>query len=279
MSPSTVLLAVSAVLLLSTATSAFNVTRILNQYPDFSNFNALLTSTGLITDINSRMAITVLALTNDRIGELARRPDDVQKRLLSTHIVLDYYDVLKLNKLRDTKTILTTLYQSTGVADDMQGFLDVIHKADGSIVFGSAMKGAPQDIKLLGSVASQPYNISVLSISKPIFAPGIDGSYKPVSAPPPKSAAAPVNEVPPPAVAESPEEEVADAPAEADGPVASDAPADAPAADTPADATAADAPSADADDQTKPKSAAGKHVISGVSLGFVVALASLLAVH
>ncbi|XP_075499368.1 fasciclin-like arabinogalactan protein 3 [Primulina tabacum] len=278
MSPSTIL-AISAVLLLSTATSAFNVTRILNQYPDFSEFNGLLTKTGLFADINSRAAITVLALTNDHIAELAGKPEDVQKRLLSTHIVLDYYDILKLNKLRDTKTILTTLYQSTGVADDMQGFLDVIHKADGSIVFGSAMKGAPHDIKVLGSVASQPYNISVLSISKPIFAPGIDGSYKPVSAPPPKAAAAPANKVPPPAVAESPEEEVADAPAEADGPVASDAPANAPAADAPADAPVADGPSADANDQPKPKSAAGKHVISGMSLGFVVALASLLVIH
>ncbi|KAL3650961.1 hypothetical protein CASFOL_007364 [Castilleja foliolosa] len=277
MSPSTgstVLLLISAVLLLSTSTtSAFNITRLLDQYPDFSQFNALLTQTHLYEDINSRKSITVLALTNDRLGVLAGKSEDVIKRILSTHVILDYYDALKLNKLKGNTTILTTLYQATGTADDQQGFLNVAHNADG-ISFGSAMAGAPSDSKLVASVASQPYNISVLSVSKVIVAPGIDGAL--LAPPPPKPASSPApaaSKVPPPA--ESPEDDLpADGP-EADAP---DAEADAPASlEAPAAAPGSDAAPADdvVDDQTAPpKNAGGKKMVSGVTIGLIVTLVS-----
>ena len=140
------------------------------------------------------------------------------------------------------------------------------------------MPGSQIDAQLEGSVASMPYNISVLSISHVIIANGIDGNYTPVAAPPPN--APPPAEVPAPA--ESPEEP-ADAPV-ADGPTPSEAPADAPAADAPADAPEADAPTADAPaaDNTpvadaNAKSGAGKQVASSLSLGFIVALVSFIA--
>ncbi|PIN03075.1 hypothetical protein CDL12_24402 [Handroanthus impetiginosus] len=272
---------VSAVLLLSTTTtSAFNITRLLGQYPDFSEFNSLLSKTHLAAEINSRKTITVLALTNGRLGDISGKPEDVQKRILSNHVVLDYYDLLKLNKLKDTKTVLTTLFQATGIANEQQGFLNVVHSKDGSILFGSAMRGAPIDAKLEGSVASQPYNISVLSVSHPIIAPGIDGTLTPVSAPPPKATAPAADKVPPPA-ASPVEEEPADAPtadSDADAPVPAPAPA---VADAPADAPSPDAP-ADADDNqsSPPTNAAGKQIVSGVSLGLMVALvSSFLAAH
>ncbi|KAL6533798.1 hypothetical protein OROHE_013631 [Orobanche hederae] len=274
---SSILLLVSVMLLLSTATiSAFNITRILQRYPDFARFNSLLSQTYLAEEINHRKTITVLALTDDRIGDLSGKPEDVAKRILSTHVILDYYDVLKLNKLRGNKTVMTTLYQATGTADDQQGFLNVAHNNDG-IFFGSAMRGAPIDSKLEGSVASQPYDISVLSISHPIVAPGIDGTWRPISAPPPKATApAPkasaAPKVPPPA--ETPEDDLpADAPAAyADAPAAyadASAPADAPASAPGSDAEEADA-DPNADNQSPPRSAAtGKKVVSGVSIGLI----------
>ncbi|KAL6556547.1 hypothetical protein OROGR_005835 [Orobanche gracilis] len=267
---STALLLVSVVLLLSTATiPAFNITRILQRYPDFARFNNLLSQTHLAEEINHRKTITVLALTDDRIGDLSGKPEDVAKRILSTHVILDYYDVLKLNKLRGNKTVMTTLYQATGTADDQQGFLNVAHNNDG-IFFGSAMRGAPIDAKLEGSVASQPYDISVLSISHPIVAPGIDGTWRPISAPPPKAtAAAPkpptAPKVPPPA--ETPEDDLpADAPvAYADAPTPVNAPAGAPGFD----AEAADADTGP-DNQSPPRSnAAGNKVVSCVSIGLI----------
>lgn len=265
-------LLISVVLLLSlSAVSAFNITVLLGRYPGYETFNDLLSRTHLAGEINRRRTITVLALTNDRMAPITAKTEDVQKRILSNHVVLDYYDKVKLNKLKDTRTVLTTLYQASGNADDQQGFLAVVHRKDGSIVFGSAVRGAPLDSRLEGPVAAQPYNISVLSISQPIIGPGIDGEWKPVEDVPPAKSPAPAKKPSPPPAAASPieEEVVADAPAEEEAAPAP-APADGPVADTPA---------ADADDDSssEPKSAAGRKAVSGVSFGLVVALVSFLA--
>ncbi|CAA0831941.1 Fasciclin-like arabinogalactan protein 3 [Striga hermonthica] len=272
MSPSTISFIFTSFLLLSTTITAHNITSILDQYPDFSQFNALLSQTHLAEVINHRKPLTILALTNARLADdLSGKPEDVVKRILSTHVLLDYYNVLKLNKLRGNHTIITTLYQSTGTADDQQGFINVAHN-QGGIFFGSAMKGAPTDSKLEGSVAALPYNISVLSVSHVIVAPGIDGSWRPinVSAPPPKEAAAAAPEVEAPA--ESPED---DLPA-ADGPdVDVETPASAPAPGPGPNAAPADV---EADDEVTvpPASASWRTAVSGSSVGLVAAAALVL---
>ncbi|KAL0393885.1 UNVERIFIED_CONTAM: Fasciclin-like arabinogalactan protein 14 [Sesamum latifolium] len=189
MSRSAMILIAAAVLLISSAatTSAFNITLMLEHYPEFSEFNNLLSRTGLAAEINRRRTVTVLALSAGRLGALNSRTEDVQKRILSNHVVLDYYDTTKLNKLKNGKAVLTTLYQASGTADDQQGFINVIHNTEGHIIFGSAEKGSPMSSQLEGAVVAQPYNISVLSISSPIIANGIDGSWTPMppmSAPP-----------------------------------------------------------------------------------------------
>ena len=276
-----VLISAVVLLSLSSAVSAFNITILLSRYPGYETFNDLLSRTHLAGEINRRRTITVLALTNDRMSAITAKSEDVQKRILSNHVVLDYYDNVKLNKLKNVRTVLTTLYQASGSADDQQGFLAVVHRLDGSIVFGSAVKGAQLDSRLEGSVAAQPYNISVLSISQPIIGPGIDGEWKPVveeATPPPANSPAPSKKAsPPPALAASPieEEVVADAPEEDTA-----APAPAPADGPVADADAADAEAADDDDKSSSshkKSTAGKQAVSGVAFGVVVALASFIA--
>ena len=271
-----VLISVVVLLSLSSAVSAFNITILLSRYPGYETFNELLSRTHLAGEINRRRTITVLALTNDRMSPITAKSEDAQKRILSNHVILDYYDNVKLNKLKNVRTVLTTLYQASGSADDQQGFLAVVHRLDGSIVFGSAVKGAQLDSRLEGSVAAQPYNISVLSISQPIIGPGIDGEWKPVEDLPPAKSPAPSKKSPPPPMAASPieEEVVADAPE-----VATTAPAPAPADGPVADADAADADADAADDKSSShkKSAAGKQAVSGVAFGVVVALASFLA--
>lgn len=131
------------------------------------------------------------------------------------------------------------------------------------------MKNAPVDATLRASVLTQPYNISVLSISHVIVAPGMDGTLPPPATPPPSptpKAAAPVV-VDPPVESPAEEEPAADAPVvEADAPAA-EAPvaADAPVADTPVDDVPADN-----------KSGAVKHTVYGLGLGIVGALVSLV---
>ncbi|XP_060181911.1 fasciclin-like arabinogalactan protein 3 [Lycium barbarum] len=272
MNRSIVPLLCSFLLLAASSASAFNITKILGQYPDYSTFNELLSKSGLATEINHRGTITLLAIPNGAIGDLTSKSEDVLKRVLSTHVVLDYYDPMKLKSMKDKTAKMTNMYQQSGKAAYDQGFLNCTAK-DGSFVFGSAVKGAERDSKLDKSVMNQPYNISILSLSQPIVTPGLDGTLAPVSAPPPK-ANSPAS-APPPAEeeeAESPEEE-AESPSEEE----TEAPSPSEDADSPAPSPDADAPPADAQSPPTPSpSSAGK---LKASLGLFVVLASMVATY
>ncbi|OIT38371.1 PREDICTED: fasciclin-like arabinogalactan protein 3 [Nicotiana attenuata] len=261
-------------LLAATSASAFNITKILSQYSDYSTFNELLSKSGLATEINKRATITILAVPNGAIGDLTSKSDDVLKRELSTYVVLDYYDIPKLRSMKEKTAKFTNMYQQSGKAAYDQGFLNVTAK-DGSFVFGSAVKGAQRDSRLEKSVMNQPYNISILGISQPMVTPGLDGTLAPVSAPPPKATAPSSPESSPPPSddeAESPEEEEAESPVEE-----TEAPSPSEDADSPASSPspADDSPPADAQSPPPPAgSSAGK---LKVSFGLLVVLASMVA--
>ncbi|KAG6598817.1 Fasciclin-like arabinogalactan protein 8, partial [Cucurbita argyrosperma subsp. sororia] len=164
--------------------SAFNITKLLNQFPEFGAFNDYLTKTHLYEQINTRNTITVLALDNATVSAIAKNPLDTVKEILGAHIILDYYDPAKLRKLPVGKpTEITSMFQSTGDAVKQQGFLKIVHNKRGEIEFGSAAKGAPLSAMLVKSVASRPYDISVLQVSAPIVIPGIGVYNLPPPAP------------------------------------------------------------------------------------------------
>ncbi|CAN6483843.1 unnamed protein product [Victoria cruziana] len=161
--------------------SSYDITSILSQFSDFSVFNSYLSQTNLVVEINSRKTITVLAVSNDGMSALSGQPLDAIKRILRLHVILDYYDQQKLQHLSHRSTLLTTLFQTTGTAANEAGFLNVTVLSSGTVAFGSAMKGASLSSNLVKSIASQPYDVSVLQISSVIFPPGLtDGaSYIP----------------------------------------------------------------------------------------------------
>jgi len=270
-------------LLFSSAASAFNITRLLGRFPDFTTFNNYLTQTKLNDLINSRTTITVLAVDNGAIAGLSGKSIDEIKDILSVHVVLDYFDMEKLKELPKKPSTLATLLQSRGVANGQQGFLSVAPVNEAEIVFGSAEKGAKPTSKLVKAVAAQPFNISVLQISAPIVPPGLDfkGSAPPKSSPAPKVAipvAAPKNSaVKSPALAPSPSDVKGLTPSEAptmapesDAPVA-DAPT--PAADAPAGSPVSDAPGAGADSpDLAPESTSSGSSRTGVASGFLVVM-------
>lgn len=222
--------------LYSAAANAFNVTQLLNQYSDFSNFNNYLTQTGLASQINSRQTITLLVVDNSGTSPLSGKPNNVLKNIMSVHVVLDYYDVKKLQNLPNKTAVLTTLFQSSGLASGQQGFLNATDLSSGSVVIGSAVKGATLGANLVKSVASQPYNISVLQISNVIIPFGIDNSKQNSSSsspsPMPSSPLAPTpKKSPPPAATPAPaSSDAPGSPPKPEGPTA-----DAPGSDAPAD--------------------------------------------
>ncbi|XP_077236779.1 fasciclin-like arabinogalactan protein 14 [Tasmannia lanceolata] len=215
--------------LFSSATS-FNITKMLEQHSDFSTFNSYLTQTQVASQINSRNTITILAVDNSAISAVAGKPNDVLKMIMSVHVVLDYYDMDKLQKLSNKTALLTTLFQSSGLATDQQGFINAT-VTKGQVALGSAVPGAGLNANLMNSVGSQPYNISVLQISSAIIPPGIDNvNSSKAQSPPPPPAATPKKA---PTPASSPAKTPASAP-KAATPASPVAPATAPASDAPA---------------------------------------------
>ncbi|CAN1236613.1 Fasciclin-like arabinogalactan protein 8 [Linum grandiflorum] len=164
------------------AVSAHNITEILSDSPDYSQFNDYLTRTGLADEINSRETITVLALNNGAMSDLTKHPDSVVKKALSLLVVLDYFDPAKLHKITDGSSLSTTLYQTTGNAPGNFGFVNITDLQGGKVGFGSAAPGSKLDSSYVKPVKQIPYNISVIEISAPIIAPGM------LTAPAPSSA-------------------------------------------------------------------------------------------
>ncbi|KAI4316233.1 hypothetical protein L6164_024232 [Bauhinia variegata] len=218
----------------SSGIQAFNITRLLGQYPEFGAFNQYIIDSKLVGQINGRRTITVLAIDNSSIASISSRSKDAIKAIISTHVILDYYDEKKLMDLQGSSAILTTLYQASGIAIRRQGFINVA-VFDGEVVFGSAVKGAPLNSKLVKTVATQPYNISVLQVTAPIIPPGIDaqspwpapGAETPLPHRKPKTPSTGDYD----AAAESPEdaEAEAEAPTDAATPTPTPAPAPGPA--------------------------------------------------
>ncbi|KAK9683936.1 hypothetical protein RND81_10G176100 [Saponaria officinalis] len=219
--------------LCATNISAFNITRLLNNHPQFSTFNDLLTQTGVAAEINKRQTITVLVIDNSGMGPISSKPQSTIKKILQTHALLDYYDTNKISDLSiKSGSTAINFFQNTGTAYREQGQTRIVNSG-GDIIFASAMKGAPHDSKMVKSIAAQPYNISVIEISQPIVTPGLDQTAPsgpstspvavPVPAQQPKKAEAPA-----PAV-EGPTEDMgsADGPA-SEGPSVGDEPSSAP---------------------------------------------------
>lgn len=158
---------------MSAVVSGHNITAMLKDFPEYSEFSDYLTKTRLADEVNSRQTITVLALTNSEMDAIAKKPLSVIKSVLSLHIVLDYYDPQKLHKIPEGSTLTTTLYQTTGNAPGKLGFVNITDLKGGKVGFGSAAPGSKLDSSYTKSVKQIPYNISVLEISQPILAPGI----------------------------------------------------------------------------------------------------------
>ncbi|KAI3455173.1 hypothetical protein Pfo_011836 [Paulownia fortunei] len=234
--------------------NAFNITQVLSQYPDFSNFNSYLTETNLAGEINSRQTITVLPVDNSNLSPLSGKSSDVLKNILSLHVILDYFDVQKLQKLTNRSTIVTTLFQTTGLARGQQGFLNVTHLSMDSVVFGSAVPGSTLGSSLVKSIASQPYNLSGIdgtTNSTSNNSPSASPSVPPTSSmspdmPPYMSPPTPAPMAPPtlsqapapsdaPSNAETSAEDVTPAATPGSPPIPIAPTADAPAADAPAD--------------------------------------------
>ncbi|KAG7540794.1 FAS1 domain [Arabidopsis thaliana x Arabidopsis arenosa] len=275
------LLSLTILLVFSKVVTANNITLAFQKYSKFSTMSSLFIKTKLIVPISKYQTITVLAVSNDAISSITNRSEVELRNILMTHIVLDYYDELKLQGIREKSIMLTTLYQTTGLGEEMNGFLN-LSKSEGRVYFGSEVKNSPLNAEYVSTVYHNPFNLSIIQITMPIVAPGLSLAIFPPPPPPVPVAPSPTpmdaSVVPGPSPMNA---------ATAPGPAADDnssdsavpktPPATATATDTPEADSPAPAPSADnekieAADKAKPSCSASK---AGSSFDVILLLAFL----
>ncbi|BBG99265.1 FASCICLIN-like arabinogalactan protein 14 precursor [Prunus dulcis] len=155
----------------SSSSSAFNITQILNKYPEFSIFNDYLTRTQVSNQINERRTLTILVANNEAMSSLVGQPMDVIRKVLSLQVVLDYYNVQKLHNLPVSKsTRIITLLEAADKPSGQQGFVNITNGDTISIVSGA---GSDQALVIRDVVADELFTISVVQINKVIVPSGL----------------------------------------------------------------------------------------------------------
>ncbi|KAE8693567.1 Fasciclin-like arabinogalactan protein 2 [Hibiscus syriacus] len=147
-----------------------NITRLLAKHPSLSTFNHYLTLTHLAQEINRRTTITVLAIDNAAMSSLLSKNPSIytMKNILSLHVLLDYFGAKKLHQITNGSALAATMFQATGVAPGVSGFVNITDFKGGKVGFGAEDNGGSLDSFFIKSVEELPYNISVIQISKPL---------------------------------------------------------------------------------------------------------------
>ncbi|CAN7032683.1 unnamed protein product [Brassica rapa subsp. trilocularis] len=214
----------------STVITADNITQAFEKYSNFSTMNDLLIKTKLTIPISKYLTITLLAVSNEAITPIINRSDVELKNILMNHVILDYYDEMKFNGMKEKSIMLTTLYQTTGLGEEMNGFLNCT-KSKGRVYFGSGVKGSPLVAEYVKALYHNPYNMSIVQISMPIVAPGLSLAIFPPPPPPapPAPAPSPMNAAKAPGPRPADEDNASDTDVPKDTPATETAEVDSPA--------------------------------------------------
>ncbi|XP_047340707.1 fasciclin-like arabinogalactan protein 1 [Impatiens glandulifera] len=164
---------IAAVVFFIAAVQAHNITEILENSPEFSIFNRYLTATHVADEINRRETITVCVVNNAGMSNLIGKHLSINsmKNVLSFHVLLDYFDNLKLHDLANGTALTSTVFQATGSAQGASGFVNITDLKGGVVSFGTMDNGGKTDAVYVKSLKEIPYNISVIHISNVISSP------------------------------------------------------------------------------------------------------------
>ncbi|BBN11319.1 hypothetical protein MPTK1_5g10880 [Marchantia polymorpha subsp. ruderalis] len=159
-------------------TPALNITSILAKYPRFSVLSDLLVSSGVEKEINSRTSITLLAPADAVLTAFqASVPNaDTVKiaDLLRYHVLLQYFDMTELKGLGTVNySSVTTLLQTTGRANEQDGFVNIYNTAT-QILIGPAASASASNATVVGTVLEDPYDISIIEIDQVLKPAGFD---------------------------------------------------------------------------------------------------------
>ncbi|XP_057842906.1 fasciclin-like arabinogalactan protein 4 [Cryptomeria japonica] len=163
------------------AASGFNITKFLSGYPEFETFNNLLTATNVAKQINNRTSLTILVLSNSVMvnfmagyGGNPPKSDEIQY-VLQYHVLLEYLDWYRFRRMTRGGTLVTTLYQTTGMAPRNFGSVNITYdKNVGVRIRTPAPYGGGLSATVVSLVKEFPYTISIFSIDNILIPYGFD---------------------------------------------------------------------------------------------------------
>lgn len=165
-----------------TAAEGFDILQILGKHDEFSQFCKLLNETHLAGDINRDRTITVLAVANGDMGHLAAGHYSLGtiRHILELHVVADYYDDKKLKQLSHAATAASTLFQRSGFAPGMAGYVNITQHRGGKVSF--IVDDAADSVKpvtYVKQIESHRYDYSVLQVSGVLSSPEAEAPVAP----------------------------------------------------------------------------------------------------
>ncbi|XP_068336615.1 fasciclin-like arabinogalactan protein 10 [Pyrus communis] len=146
----------------SPTSSTLNIIKILNDYLDFGQFNSYLIDTQVCDQINVRTTITVFMVNNAAMSYLVGKSNEVKKKVLSLHVVMDYYTLDKFKSFPNSQTTqLTTPLQDTFQSIGFQGFLNATNGDMISIIFAAGS----EKVQVVKDIFMENLKLSVVQIS------------------------------------------------------------------------------------------------------------------
>ncbi|TQD89759.1 hypothetical protein C1H46_024651 [Malus baccata] len=113
----------------------YDITKVLNENSEFNLFSTYLTQTQVANQISERKTMTIFVVNNGVMASLVEKPIEIKKKVLSLHIVMDYYTVQRFHNLPSAQSIrINTLLQVTDNPSGQLGFVNVTNGNSISVV-------------------------------------------------------------------------------------------------------------------------------------------------
>ncbi|WVZ75714.1 hypothetical protein U9M48_023749 [Paspalum notatum var. saurae] len=157
------------------ALAAFDMIQMLADKPKYTVFSKLLQQTKVADEANQLRAASLLVVPDKLAKGLEALPANKLRPAIANHILVSYFDPIKLDEMKTRTTLLPTLLSNT---EKKLGVVNYTRADDGQMYFGAP--GAPCAAKLIKVVAARPYSVSIMEVSEPILPTGL---LSPVAAP------------------------------------------------------------------------------------------------
>lgn len=155
---------------------ALNITSLLSNFPDLSDFNNLLLNTSVAQDLTQRSSLTLLVVPNNflRSSDLAHHSNNLAD-VLRYHVLLQYLSWPELRQIPAAGKLITTLYQTTGRASNNLGDVNITRNPkDGTVYVRSPVSYSPLNVTLISMIKTLPYNVSIFTVNSLLIPYGYD---------------------------------------------------------------------------------------------------------